>query len=623
MSYRVLLLAALITSCAADLGRAQSLTPLPKIAVTTYHYDNLRTGWNSQERILNPTLCPRPPLGCVAARFGLVREVSLDDVVYAQPLVVPDIMISMDGQSSKHDVVYVATESNTIFAIDANTGSVILERNLGPAAPRPPFCPNNGPQIGIESTPVIDLTSNTMYLLSYTMLSGSPAYRIHAIDLSTLADKMNPTVVTASHKLIDGSTFSFNAADQRQRAALLFEDGNIYAGFASWCDVSPARGWLLGWRALDLQPLAANILTDRRPISSSNKLSSIWMSGYGIAAIAGHLYFTTGNSIYQTYNDPNNFSESVVKVSADLSTVLDFFTPSNVNGLDHNDEDLGSGGVLILPDQPGSVPRMAVAAGKAGWMYLLNRTQLGGFSEIRDNIVGQYPIGECFCGQSFYDNNVVSSGGSEVGIWRIDTSPAAGLTLVQTAQIDTGGGGGFFTAVSSDGDKNVIIWAVSRRHSKDGGPEPTLYAFAPIPGNPQLQQIFKAPAGNWDVPHPPGDGANSNIVPVVANGHVYVASYKKLDIFGFVRPVVEIATSSESEPKLAPRFGVITTVEGSSFVMKMETGEEVHVDAEAAVKNGLAPALSSNEGVSVYGTKDERGVLHAEVIRPAHNPRRY
>jgi outer membrane protein assembly factor BamB len=377
MSCRVLLLAALITSCAAGLGRAQSLTPIPKIAVATYHYDNLRTGWNSQERILNPTLCPRPSLGCIAERFGLVREASLDDVVYAQPLVVPDVMIS--GQ--KHDVVYVVTENNTVYAIDADTGSVILNRNLGPAVPRPhPSgipCANNGPQVGIESTPVIDLTRNAMYLLSYTMAaSGQPTYQLHAIDLGTLADRMAPTVVAASHKLVDGSTFNFNATDQRQRAALLFEDDNIYAAFGSWCDVSPARGWVLGWRALDLQPLAANILTDRRPVSSSNKLSSIWMSGYGIAAIAGHLYFTTGNSIYQTYNDPDNFSESVVKVSADLSTVLDFFTPSNVDGLDRHDEDLGSGGVLILPDQSGTVPRMAVAAGKGGWMYLLNRTHL-------------------------------------------------------------------------------------------------------------------------------------------------------------------------------------------------------------------------------------------------------
>jgi hypothetical protein len=162
------------------------------------------------------------------------------------------------------------------------------------------------------------------------------------------------------------------------------------------------------------------------------------------------------------------------------------------------------------------------------------------------------------------------------------------LTLVQTAQIDTGGGGGFFTAVSSDGDKNVIIWAVSRRHSKDGGPEPTLYAFAPVPGNPQFQQIFKAQAGNWDVPHPPGDGANSNIVPVVANGHVYVASYKRLDIFGFVGPVVEIATSSESESKLTPRFGVITKVEGSSFVMKTETGKKFTLTQKRPSKTALA-----------------------------------
>jgi hypothetical protein len=612
MLTRLIIFVLLTTICEMNVCAAQ--TPVPKIAVTTYHYDNLRTGWNSHEGVLNPTLCPPWPR-CFFERFGLVKDVQLDDTVYAQPLVVPDIMIS----ASKHDVVYVVTESNTIYAIDANNGSIILPaRNLGPAVPRPSGCANNGQQVGIESTPVIDLTTNTMYLVSYTMLAGGqPAYLLHAIDLTTLADRMTPTVVAASHKLVDGSSFSFNASDQRQRSALLLEDGNIYAAFASWCDQTPARGWLLGWRAIDLQPLAANILTDQRPVSASNKLSSIWMSGYGVAATGGHLYFATGNSIWTTYNDTDNFSESVVKVSADLSSVLDFFTPSNVNGLDHYDEDLGSGGVLLLPDQPGSVPRLAVAAGKAGWMYLLNRTNMGKFSDLADNVVGQYPIGPCWCGQSYYQNNVVSSGGTQIGVWHVDTSPSTGLTQIHTSDIATGGDGGFFTAVSSDGAQNVIIWAVSRRNSKAGGPEPTLYAFTPIPGNPQLKQIFMGQAGNWDVPPTTSDGANSNIVPVVANGHVYVASYQHLDIFGFTQPVVEVGVPSGP----GPRFGIITKLDGSRFVMKTEAGEEIHVDAEAAVKNGLSPPLTNDIGVSVYGVTDGQGLLHAEVIRPVHTPK--
>jgi hypothetical protein len=606
--------------------RGQVKKPIPKIAVTTYHYDNFRTGWNSHEAILNPTL--RPP-GPLVETFGLIHKVALDDTVYAQPLIVPDVSIAGGSHPGKHDVAYVVTESNTVYAIDANSGAILLQRTLGRAVPRPPWCANSGPQVGIESTPVIDLAHQAMYLLSYvSQPSGQPAYIVHAIDLATLADQLPPVTVSASHTLTDGSTFAFNPADHRQRAALLFEDGNIYAAFASWCDISPARGWLLGWRASDLHPLAANILINRWPVSGSNKLSTIWMSGYGVSAVAGHLYFTTGNSPDGSYNNPNNLSESVVKVSADLSQVLDFFTPSDVGGLNQHDQDLGSGGVLILPDQPGSVPRMAVAAGKEGWMYLMNRNHLGSFSDANDNIVGQYPIGGCFCGASYYLNNIVSSGGSTVGVWQIYTSPSPGLTQIHSADIDTLGTG-FFTAVSSNGNANVIIWAVSRRHSFEGGPEPHLYAFQPIPGNPQLKPLFTSLAGNWDVPHSSTDGANSNIAPVVANGHVYVASYKELDIFGFGPPVILLpAAVAAAPPSETPpsdnmsTFGTITKVKGALFTMKTEAGTDVQVDAEKALKDGLSPALAVGQPVSVYGATDAQGVVHAEVIKPGYLPKK-
>src|SRR5262249_45475079 len=148
--------------------------------------------------------------------------------------------------AGKHDVVYVVTENNSIYAIDANDGEILLFRNLGegvpaPQSPRLPNCRNNGPRIGIESTPVIDLTSGTMYLMSYTKGDVQPAYRLYAIDISTLNDKLQAVVVSASHKLTDGSTLAFDAAVHRQRAALLLADGNVYAAFSSWCDRTASR----------------------------------------------------------------------------------------------------------------------------------------------------------------------------------------------------------------------------------------------------------------------------------------------------------------------------------------------------------------------------------------------
>ncbi|HXP87017.1 MAG TPA: DUF5666 domain-containing protein [Bryobacteraceae bacterium] len=626
--------AALCTLVAVSCSpRNGSTIPATKIAVTTYHYDVMRTGWNSHETVLNPTLQPPGP---VVETFQRLHRVPVDDTVYAQPLIVPDVMAA----GGKHDIAYVVTENNTIYGIDANSGAILLTRNLGQPVPFPQNCYNNGPNVGIESTPVIDPSQNAMYLMAYIMSKGQPTYRLYDVDIATLQDRRSPVVVSASHRLANGNNVNFNAAVQRQRPALLLADGNVYAGFGSFCDRNVARGWLLGWHAADLSPLPANILTNQEPNST---LSAIWMSGYGIAAVAGHLYFTTGNTPDHNYDDKYNLSESVLKVSQDLTQVLGYFTPDNVSELDSGDvfhggdQDLGSGGVMILPDQPGGTPHLAAAAGKEGWMYLLNREEAKvqypdqSFHTVLP-VLGEYPIDSCWCGQSYYLNNIVSSGGSQIGVWQIYTSPAAGLTqIAASTDFVTGGDPGFFTAVSSNGSSNVIIWAVSRRHTTGGGPDPTLFAYQPIPGNPQLKQLFKSVAGQWDfhLQNPP-DGANSNIVPVVANGHVYVASYREVDIFGFGTSVVNeqvpaVTGANTQVPQPDSRkanAGVITQVQGPRFTMRTPAGAEVRVDAQAALKNGLSPGLGVGETVAVYGSTDAQGVLHADVIRRGHMPRK-
>ena len=220
----------------------------------------------------------------------------------------------------------------------------------------------------------------------YTQDANGPAYRIHALDLGSLTDKVAPQVVVASHTLTNGTTFNFNATYQRQRPGLLLANGNVYAGFGSFCDFAAnlSRGWLLGWSTESLTPLAANQLFDIQPTSpDSFFLSSIWMSGYGPATDdSGNILFVTGNSDYSgtTYDGVSNIQESVVKVSPDLTTVLDLFTPSNQASLDAWDADFGSGGVLVLPDQSGKTPHLAVAAGKVGTMFLMNVDNLGGYS---------------------------------------------------------------------------------------------------------------------------------------------------------------------------------------------------------------------------------------------------
>jgi hypothetical protein len=506
------------------------LTVASQTAVTTYHNDNYRTGWNSTETVLTPA-------NVGSSSFGLLFKVKLDDQVDAQPLVVPGVNITAGKFPGIHDVVYVVTESDTVYAIDANTSTLLLTQSLGKPVQMPLSCNNNGPNVGINSTPVIDPSGNTLYVIAYTQDNTGPAYRVHALDLGSLTDKTTPQIVTASHTLTDGTTFAFNAKYQRQRPGLLLANGNIYAGFGSFCDFSAnlSRGWLLGWNAATLTPLSANEVFDIQAQSpNSFFLSSIWMSGYAPAADdSGNVLFVTGNSDPSgtTYDGVTNIQESVVKVSPNLTNVVDLFTPSNQASLDQRDMDFGSGGVLVLPDQPGSIPHLAVAAGKNGQMYFMDEDKLGGYSTVKNNVIGIYSIGRCWCGQSYFVDptdglaRVVSSGGHQVEVWKLQTSPSPKLTPIGGGTISGGQFPGFFTSVSSNGTASPIIWAISRPVSP--GANIGLYAFNPESSEDKFTVLFKAHAGPW--PNYQGD---VNLVPVVANGKVYVASYQQLEILG-------------------------------------------------------------------------------------------
>lgn len=520
----MLLLAAAALGLSAMLAAGQTV-------VTTYHYNNYRTGWNSTETTLTPA-------NVMSSTFGLLHNVVLDDQVDAQPLLVSAVNITAGSQQGTHDVVYVASENNTVYAIDQHSGAILLSPNFGKPVQNPIGCTNNGPNVGVNSTPVIDLTSNTLYVMVYTQASSGPAYYLHALDLGSLTDKTTPELVVASHTLSDGTIFSFNATYQRQRPGLLLLNGTIYAGFGSFCDFSAnvSRGWLLGWSTGTLAPLPANQLNDIQATApDSFFLSSIWMSGYAPAVDdSGNILFVTGNSDYSgtTYDGVTNIQESVIKVAPNLSAVISLFTPSNQAHLDQEDLDFGSGGVLVLPDQAGSIPHMAVAAGKPGTMFLMNADSLGGYSTLKNNVLGSYPVNACWCGQSYFVDSdgvgrVVSSGGRTLKSWKLQTSPKPALTLVSTSpELSGGQDPGAFTTISSNGTSSPIIWALSRPLSRTE-PKIFLAAFNPDAGGSTMTQLFKASAGAW-----PNVGGNANLVPVVANGQVFVASNKQLQIFG-------------------------------------------------------------------------------------------
>ena len=625
------------------------------VAVRTYHYDEFRTGWNSHERTLNYSNVNASSL----VKLSLMLD-DLTDQVQAQPLIVPNLTIA----GGKHDVVYVATQNNNVYAIDANTDKKLLKVNLGPAVT--PFCGTSTPTVGINSTPVIDLKSNTMYAISYLLTSdGTPQYFVHALDLTTLADKMPARLVQASN-----GPYTFNAFYQRQRPGLLLSRGNLYAAFGSFCDLggSQSRGWVLGWQASSLTPLSSNELNDQLQSEPNNMfLSSVWMSGYAVAADPdGSIYFTTGNSDPQNTNDEcQNISESVVKLNADLSRDWpcprpkngplnkSLFTPADVANLEAHDIDVGSAGVMTLPRQGGRYHDLAVATAKSGQMFLLDRDDMGGnhrgphgCAPLNSCALDTVDMGNdgpgngwttgdaCWCGPTYFNDGiprVVSSGGTfgsrfsqnVLRLWTVQTTPAAKLVQVASTNMpDTIQDPGFFTVVSSKGRSQAIIWAVSRplyNGGNIGTPHVWVYAFKATPAGNTLPELVHAVAGTWNS----YGSTNATIVPVVANGKVYVASDRELDIFGIGLAGGEKLDSIKTPPPtlMFPKTqeehrvtGIVRQVQGARFTLETREHKIVSVDSGKARESFRCPAVFVGAIFVAEGNYDPNGDLRATVV---------
>jgi hypothetical protein len=479
------------------------------VDVTTYHYNPQRTGLNNAETVLTPAAVG-------SAAFQKLKTVSLGTEMASQPLVVSAATLASWGYASKfpNDVVYLADQGNNVFAVDSVTGAILLQKNFGTPvanANLPGGCPNSAASVGISSTPVIDPTAKVMYFVTYTWESGAAVYRIHELSLVNFTEVIPSVVVTANGTLSDGSQVSFVPGSQHQRPALLLANGNIYAAFGSFCDynANTTRGWVIGWSAGTLKPLAHAELTQQQIASQSVAppaygvpppfyLSSIWMSGYGVAAdAAGALYFQTGNS---DGSKANNLPDSVVHMSSDLSTVTDYFTPSNFAALDSADTDRGSGGVLVVPNLANGT-QLAVSHGKDGRLFLHNRGNLGQYVANGPDVPSNVLAGPCWCGPGYYVGadslpRIVSTGGNQIETWLVPTSATGALSLDSIGpalpSLD-GEDPGFMTSTSSNGTvaNSSVIWSVSR--SSAG----VVYLQA-LSGTPIYQDnaVVKDKAGN-------------------------------------------------------------------------------------------------------------------------------
>jgi hypothetical protein len=528
-----ILLAATLLARAARVGPAR--TPQSTQDVLMYHGDNNRTGWFSSETQLTAA-------NVNSTTFGLLETVALDGVPAPQPLVV--LQQSIQGQGT-HDVVYIETSNNSVYAFDADSGATLWQINFGPPVKKPAHN-GNAPVVGIMSTPVIDLSVGTMYVVASTYNGTANVFTLHAISLSDGADLLTPETITFSATLYKGGTWVFNPDAHLQRPALLEANGNIYVAFGSTGDNTPAvsRGLILAYNAATLQPAATgqllNLLQDVNP---PYYLSSIWMSGYGPAADSnGDIYFSTGNSDPNvgTYSASYNHPESVIQMSSTLQ-LLDSFTPYDYFTLDQGDKDVSAGGVLVLPDQPGTYPHLVAAGGKDGRLFLMDRDNLGGYTKGGpDNVLQIVTQGPCFCGPAYFVGSnstpyVVTGGQEGVINWTLQTtSPYLTLQSTTGPTVVAGlpGHDGTIPVVSSNGTTagTGVVWFVQRPNMsismKPGAPI-TLWAYSAAN---LTHPLFSTLGGYWLN----AAVSNAYAVPTVANGKVYVASNLQLSIFGLL-----------------------------------------------------------------------------------------
>ncbi len=500
-----------------------------QVDVLTYHNDLARTGQNLLETALTPaTVSP--------ATFGRVFTRVVDGFVYAQPLIVTGLAIPGKGT---HDVVFVATENDTVYAFDA-TGTLkrslwkrrlTVTRTGGRAVKSKEVgCDDLVPKIGVTSTPVIDRASGTLYVVAKTKERGAGNFvqRLHALDLATGAEKLGgPVVISASVPGSgDGSEnglIAFDPLRQHQRSSLALVNGVVYISSAAHCDIGPYHGWILGYDAATLGQVSAFVTTP------AGGLGGVWQSGGAPAADdAGNLYVETGNGTFDAQNGGNDYGDTLLKLSTTSGlSVADYFTPFNEDALNAVDNDFGSGAPLLLPDQPGLHPHLAVACGKEGTIYVVDRDDMGHFHAGDDSqIVQSLPsaIGGTWSVPAYWNDTVYYSGSDDV----LKAFALSGGLLSTTPVAQSSDGFGFPGAtpsISANGSSDGIVWTLQTDGFADGNPA-VLHAYAAADVSQSLY------ASNQNGRHDVLGKAVKFAVPTVANGKVYVGAQKRLAVYG-------------------------------------------------------------------------------------------
>ena len=544
-----------LKSASAPMG----VTDLP--GISTYHYDLARDGVNSHEFALTTA-------GVRQNTFGKLFSCPVDGAVYTETLWMPSLTVN----GAVHNVIFVATQHDSLYAFDADASpcqqlwhvNLIDSVHGGKVGETPVWWQDVGscfadiqPEIGVTGTPVIDPVTKTLFVVSKSEIQnaipGCPPslgniffQRLHAIDLSTGNEKFNAPVniaatVPGAGDGSSGGVLNFNPQSHGQRAGLMLSNGTVYIAWASHEDAFPYHGWILGYNASNVQQQVAVYNT-----TPNGGLGGIWMGGGAPAVDAsGNIYFSTGNGTFdadQAASPNNDFGDSVLKLGAASGLAeLDFFTPYNQFSLNSSDLDLGSGGVVLLPDQTGSFPHLLVTGGKEGMIYLIDRDNMGQFRASGNSQIVQSFFGDngSFTTPVFWQNNLYIAGayqGNQDSLRMYNFNP---VTWFSTTPSSSSGHvfpfPGATPVISASGASNGIVWAVDT--SCYGVPSPSPCGNTMLPAT-----LFAFDASNlaslWDSSQSGARDQAGNAVkftvPTVANGKVYIGTRTEIDVYGLL-----------------------------------------------------------------------------------------
>jgi len=510
--------------------------PLPIVDVTTYHFDNSRDGLNANEVTLTTS-------NVNSTSFGKINFFPADGQVDGEPLYLSQLSIN----GGTRNVLYVVTEHDSVYAFDADTGTILWQTSVLQSGETPSDdrgCDQITPEIGITSTPVIDRNLGAIFVVAMTKdASGGYHHRLHALNLTTGAEmEGGPTEITATYPGTGngskGGKQIFVPGQYAERVGLLLMNGSIFMGWTSHCEQDPYTGWLMMYNETTLQQTSVLNITPNGHTTPHyfNGAGAIWMSGAGLAGdTEGNVYFLDGNGTFDVKFDSNGFpakgdyGNAFLKVSTTNNTlaVADYFSTYNTISQSMNDIDLGSGGVLLLPDMPdanGTTRHLAVGAGKDGNIYVVDRDNMGKFNPTLNIIYQQLSSAlTSEYGMPAYFNNVVYYGsvGSKLQAFGIQFAQLGATPSSYT--VASFAYPGTTPSISAFGTLNGIVWAVENTSPA------VLHAYYASNLAHEIYNSNQASNNRDNF----GDG-NKFITPMIVNGKVFVGTPNGVAVFGML-----------------------------------------------------------------------------------------